>query len=126
MLARLIRTLRRLRAERRRNRAYRLVPCRLCGFLAEVTASRNHGGHCVYYDVYVPKAAVDDHHSEIRLTCREDGENFRFRMRGISPIQLLEWKMRHSDWHLSRRAAQIGATVGVLSLALGAIGIWVR
>lgn len=41
-------------------------------------------------------------------------------------MDMLQWRVQHSDWHLTRTSLRIGAIVGVLSLVMTAIGVWLK
>jgi len=62
--------------------------------------------------------------SDIRHECILDGNHFIFRLKGVTPVEMLDWKMKHDDWARTRRIAVLGAVVGVISLLLLLAEVW--
>lgn len=115
------------RVKTRLKRRYHPLPCSMCGFAVPVLSSKGeYGCQCIYFDIYIPKDDLVKSHGEMRRLCIRSGNNFRFRMKGMSPMDMLQWRVQHSDWYLTRTSVRIGAIVGVLSLVMTAIGIWIK
>jgi len=93
----------------------RPLPCSLCGLCAK-TDTEGHGYVCLWYDVYQSAADAVSSHGDLRAACIRDGNHFRFRLKGIRPTEMLEWRIRHTDWAATRRYATIGAVTGAVSL----------
>lgn len=116
----------RMGRERTRFKRFRILPCRMCGFAAPVAGKGNWGAQCLYYDLYIKNEDLSDPQSSARTACLKDGNNFCFRIKGMTPYQLLQWRVQHTDWYLTRTALRLGAIVGVLSLLMTAAGMWIR
>jgi len=110
---------------RKRHFPKRPIPCSLCGFAGK-TVTAGHGYLCFFYDQYISAEEAADPHGALRKACVHDGNNLRLRVKGVTPIAMLEWRVRHADWYMSRLFSRIGALVGVTSLALGALALWLR
>jgi len=101
------------------------LPCSLCGFCAK-TATDSHGYVCLWYGVYL---ALDDARSgrnDLRQACIRDGNHFIFRLKGVGPTEMLDYRMKHSDWARTRRLALLGGAIGVMSLVLSLAGLWLH
>lgn len=93
----------------------RPLPCSLCGLCAK-TDTDGHGYVCLWYDVYQSYDEATTSDGALRAVCLSDGNHFRFRLKGIRPNEMLEWRIRHTDWAATRRYATIGAVTGAVSL----------
>ncbi|MHB8698662.1 MAG: hypothetical protein ACYC9J_11655 [Sulfuricaulis sp.] len=106
---------------------YHPLPCSMCGFAVPVVAKKGqYGSQCLYFDVYIPRDDLFDSQGAMRRACIRSGNQFRFRMKDMSPMDMLQWRMKHTDWYLKRTSVRIGAIVGVVSLVMTALGIWLK
>ncbi len=108
-------------------KAIRPLPCRLCAFAVTITASHStdHGKLCIWYGVRLPADELKQPRSDVRSHCMRDGNNFQWPIRGYSTKQLLEQRMKLTDWYLQRSSTSTQRLASIISLALSGIAIGV-
>lgn len=107
-------------------------PCAICGMAAKISLSNHQDErYCLWYKVRLPADEVNDPQTPLRQYCVRDGNHFAWPLRGITPLELAEYARIHLDWATHRRSARvtllsnrIGMVIGVASLALTALGVW--
>lgn len=104
-------------------------PCAICGLAPKIRLSsdgNNYGRYCLYYGLRVPPEELNNVHEGLRLVCREDGNHFTWPVIGVTPKDLLDWRMDHMDRHFHRKVLVWGVLIGVATILVTALGIWVE
>lgn len=98
-------------------------PCILCGMCARIALRRQEAHLCLWYQRYLRQEEAVDASSAVRRACLRDGNNFTWRIKGVGPVDTLDYVMRRTDWHLQRTATASAYTVGRAGLvvAIGAL-----
>lgn len=105
------------------NRTRRIRPCRICGLAPNIRLSEEHGQYCLYYGVRITPEEAGNPQSILRRRCIEDGNLFVWPLRGLTPIQLLDWRRQQADWRLKRLSLKSAMIIGGISVLLTLAGL---
>lgn len=99
------------------------LPCRICGLAPQIRISDEHGQFCLFYGVRVTQDEANDPLSPLRRRCIQDGNQFTWPVKDVSPLQLLEWRRMHSEWRLTTMSKRFGIWIGAATLVLMALSL---
>jgi hypothetical protein len=82
--------------------------CRMCGLSARVALNDRKAYHCLWYNVYLPEDQAADPKGNLRVHCLNDtsGDNFVWRVRGVTPMEMLKYQLEHETWSYVRAGYQ--------------------
>lgn len=89
-------------------------PCQLCHFC--VFKKNDIGAACVWYDGFLTEEEVNYSENPLRVICRNDGNNFRWRLPNISPLDYAKWVRDYSHIRRDRLTKNASLVISIISL----------
>ena len=94
------------------------APCKLCTYCPPIVigthTSKSHGRYCHWYKIRVTNDNADD----IRDECKKDGDNFRWRTKGVTMKDQFEIDKISDTWHSNKNYVKFSVVISVLSLII--------
>ncbi len=102
-------------------------PCRICGLCQSVSIKTVGGRVCLYYAVRLrDDEATDVTPASLRATCKADGNNFIWPIKGMSHKDLYDWKLQLDEMAFHRKAIKVGVWAGVMGIVTGLLTVCVE
>ncbi len=101
-------------------------PCSICGLSVPIPLRQGALGRvCLFYGIRIAPDEINDPSAPLRRHCVNDGNHFTWPARGISALELLDWRKDYLDWHIRRKSLRVAIVAGVVSAIVGLVGLFV-
>ena len=102
------------------------TPCSMCHFCVR-TETENHGSVCIWYNTFITQDEIHDV-TPLRETCYNDpeGDNFVWKLIGVTPIEYVKWKQSISLMLPSNRRANIAIWISIISVFLSLVVKYIK